>query len=122
MLETIKESYNNNYDALIHELMMCWHHGPHPSAVEQRKEDNWEKRLPFLAAVYGSNFLLTVAAKAAAAANALPTTGPLPSYPVETEEQRNWLRQIKVFGNAVIVKLIAEFIPDLEVYNRVKPT
>ena len=95
-------------------LKKAWREGPHPSQVQRRKDEQWEKGWPLLSVATGCGLLLMDAKKAELKASALPTDAKIPDEPTETEAQRRVLRQSKVLGNVGLLRHIKSFIPDKE--------
>ena len=98
----------------VAELKAFWRAGCHPSQVQRRKDENWDKRWPLMNVAYGCGFLLLAHKNAALKATALPTNAALPPVPTGTDDQRRAQLHQNVFGHMGLFRIILGFIQNNE--------
>ena len=85
---------------------------PHPSQVQRRKDERWARRWPFMSVMVGCGFhpLVDTLADQLATQLTLDTSAAIPDEPIETEEQRRALLQLKVFGHEGNMRTIGSYL------------
>ena len=85
-------------------MRVAFANGSHPSQVQRRKDERWDRRWPFMSVMVGCDFhpLTDTLADQLATQLTLDTSAAIPDEPIETEEQRRALLQLKVFGHELI--------------------
>ena len=93
-------------------LRAAFANGPHPSQIQRRKDESWTRRWPFMSVMVGCGFHPLAQTLAEQLMNQLnfDTSVTIPDEPIETEDQRRALRQLKVFGHEGIMKTIGAFM------------
>ena len=93
-------------------LRAAFANGPHPSQVQRRKDERWDRRWPFMSVMVGCGFhpLADTLADQLAAQLSVDTSAAIPDEPIETEEQRRALLQLKVFGHEGIMRTIGSYL------------
>ena len=93
-------------------LRAAWEAGPHPSQVQRRKDEAWERRKQFVCVLVNGDFQPTAARKAQLALlhPPLPPDVPIPRLPCATLAERRALLRDKIFTHPGLWKKIASYI------------
>jgi hypothetical protein len=92
------------------EMRAAFAAGPHPSQVQRRRDENWERRAAFVSVLVLSGLQPLAARREQLAAAALPHDVPIPRLPDETPAQRLGNLRAKVFAHEKIWRDVAAFL------------
>jgi len=92
------------------EMRAAFAAGPHPSQVQRRRDENWERRAAFVSVLVLSGLQPLAARREQLAAVALPHDVQIPRLPDETPAQRLGHLRAKVFAHEKIWRDVAAFL------------
>ena len=101
---------NKELEQRREEMRAAFAAGPHPSQVQRRRDENWERRAAFVSVLVLSGLQPLAARREQLAAAALPHDVPIPRLPDETPAQRLGNLRAKVFAHEKIWRDVAAFL------------